>query len=123
MRAAVVVLADPAGGDDAAGRVFNALAVTGDLRRTGEDVSVIFQGAGTRWAALLADPEHPFHELFVSVRPAVVGVSEACSAFFGARDGAVRAGFDLVRGNPVDGVGELPSLAHLIADGYQILTF
>ena len=119
----MVVLADPAGGDDAAGRVFNALAVTGDLRRDGEDVTVIFQGAGTRWAALLAEPDHPFHDLFVTVRPAVAGVSDACATFFGARDAAVEAGFELVTGNPVEGVGELASLARLIADGYRILTF
>lgn len=123
MSTAVVVLADPAGGDDAAGRVFNALAATSDLRREGDDVKVMFQGAGTRWAALLAEPEHPFHELFVNVRPAVAGVSEACSTFFGARDAAVSAGFDLVTGNPVEGVGELPSLARLFADGYRVLIF
>jgi hypothetical protein len=123
MSTAVVVLADPAGGDDAAGRVFNALAATADLRRDGEAVTVTFQGAGTRWAALLADPGHPFHELFVSVRPAVAGVSDACAAFFGAREDAVAAGFDLVTGNRVEGVGELASLASLIADGYRILTF
>jgi hypothetical protein len=123
MSTAVVVLADPAGGDDAAGRVFNALAATSDLRRDGEDVRVIFQGAGTRWAALLANPEHPFHELFATVRPSVAGVSEACSAFFGAKEAAVAAGFDLVRGNPVGDAGELPSLARMIADGCRVLTF
>jgi hypothetical protein len=123
MGTAVVVLADPAGGDDAAGRVFNALAATSDLRHSGEDVTMIFQGAGTRWAALLADPEHPFHELFVTVRPAVAGVSEACSTFFGARDAAVDAGFALVTGNPVEGAGELPSMARFVADGDRILTF
>jgi hypothetical protein len=35
MKAAVAVLADPAGGEDAAGRVFNALAVATDFRRQG----------------------------------------------------------------------------------------
>ena len=123
MSTAVVVLADPAGGDDATGRVFNALAATGELRREGKEVTMIFQGAGTRWAALLAEPDHPFHELFVTVQPAVAGVSEACSAFFGTTEAALAAGFDLVSGNPVEGVGEVPSLARLIADGYRILTF
>jgi hypothetical protein len=123
MGTAVVVLADPAGGDEAAGRAFNALASASDFGRRGEDVTILFQGTGTRWPALLAAPDHPFHALYTSVQPWVAGVSEACSAVFGAKDAAIGAGVGLVGGNTVDGVGELPSLADLAADGYRILTF
>lgn len=123
MRAAVVVLADPAGGEDAAGRVFNALAAASDFRRQGQTVTVLFQGAGTRWPGLLSDPAHAFHGLFRAVHDDVAGASDACASVFGARDGVVAAGVELLGGNPVDGVGELPSLAGLTADGYTILTF
>jgi hypothetical protein len=120
---AVVVLADPAGGDEAAGRVFNALAAASDFGRRGQDVMVLFQGAATRWAALLAGPAHPFHGLYRAVQPWVAGVSDACSRAFAAKDAAIDAGVGLVGGNTIEGVGELPSLADLAADGYRILTF
>ena len=123
MKAAVVVLADPAGGDDSAGRVFSALAAASDFARRGEDVTLVFQGAGTRWPALLADPGHAFHDLFASVAPVVAGVSDACATVFGARDTAREAGIGTVGGNPVAGVGELASVASLVADGNHVLTF
>jgi hypothetical protein len=123
MGTAVVVLADPTGGDEAAGRVFNALAAASDFGRRGEDVTILFQGAGTRWAALLGSPDHPFYGLYSLVRPWVAGVSDACSTAFAAKEAAIDAGFELVGGNSVEGGGELPSLADLAADGYRILTF
>ncbi len=50
MKAAIVVLSDPkSGSDEALGRVFNALASAYDFKRRGDDVSILFHGAGTRW--------------------------------------------------------------------------
>lgn len=123
MKAAVVVLADPGGGEDAAGRMFNALAAASDFRRRGQEVTVLFQGAGTRWPGLLSDPAHPFHGLFKVVHRDIAGASEACATVFGARRGVAAADVELLGGNPVDGVGELPSLAGLTAGGYHVLTF
>jgi|SRR5579862_141843 len=124
MKAAVAVLAGPAGGGDAAaGRVFNPLAAESEFARRGDEVSIVFHGAGTRWPALLADPGHPFHGLFASVPPVAAGVSDACATVFGARGAARDGGMGSVGGNPVDGVGELASVASLVADGNHVLTF
>ena len=47
MKAAIFVLSDPkSGGEEALGRVFNALAVAYEYKQNGDDVSVTFQGAG-----------------------------------------------------------------------------
>ena len=47
---AIVVLSDPeGGGEEALGRLFNALAAAYDFRVAGDAVQVLFQGAGTRW--------------------------------------------------------------------------
>lgn len=122
-KAAVVVLSDPNGGEEALGRAFNALAAAKDFRDQGGEVLVLFQGAGTRWADLLADDGHPLHALYTTVRGDVAGASDACATFFGARDGVARAGLDLVAENQIDGVGGLPSLAGLAAEGFAVLTF
>jgi hypothetical protein len=58
-KTAVVVFSDPkAGSDEALGRLFNALFVTYELKEKKQEVALIFQGAGTRWAAEVANPKH-----------------------------------------------------------------
>lgn len=124
MKNAIVVLSDPRNGsDESTGRLFNALAAAYDLQQRKHTVSILFQGAGTRWPALLSQPEHPFHDLFISVRGSVAGASLACSAVFGARDGVEAAGIDLLSDNQVPGAGGLPSLGALLEDGYHLLIF
>lgn len=45
----VVVLSDPrAGGDEALGRVFNALFLVYELNEADRPVQLVFQGAGSR---------------------------------------------------------------------------
>jgi hypothetical protein len=65
MKAAIIVLSDPnANSEEALGRVFNGLAAAYELKQNGDEVTVVFQGAGTRWLKLLSAPEHPVHGLF-----------------------------------------------------------
>ena len=124
MPAAIVVLSDPrSGSDDALGRVFNALAAAYDFKANGEPVTLLFQGAGTRWIGELARADHPAHTLFEQVRDVVAGVSCGCADVFGAADDAVAQGLALIKGNPVPGTGGLPSLRSLLAGGHTVLTF
>jgi hypothetical protein len=123
MKTAVIVLSDPKGGEEALGRVFNALAATLDFKTRGQEVELIFQGTGTRWTGVLVNPDHPVHGLYKAVEDKVAGVSSACSAAFGARADAERTGLSLIGDNAVPGTDGLPSLARYAAEGYQILTF
>ena len=74
MKTALVVLSDPAGGEDSLGRVFSALAAAKDFSERGEEVTLLFQGAGTRWASVLADNGHGLHALYTAVRSTIAGV-------------------------------------------------
>ena len=123
MKTAVIVLSDPKGGEEALGRVFNALAATYDFKAKGQDVELVFQGAGTRWTGVLTQADHPAHALYQAVADKVAGVSLACATVFGALETAQKSGFDLIKSNPVPGTPGLPSLAKYAADGYRILTF
>src|SRR5215208_3025130 len=119
MKTAIVVLSDPkSGGEEALGRVFNALAAAYDLKQRKQEVEIVFQGAGTRWAGHLTRPEHPVHALYAAVADKVAGVSRGCSDVFGARGAAEANGFSIVGDNAVPGTSGLPSLARYIADGY-----
>jgi hypothetical protein len=120
MKTAIVILSDPkAGSEESLGRVFNALATAYDCKQANEEVSIYFQGAGTRWPEELLKSDHLGHPLFKEVEDKVVGVSCGCADVFGANP----SGFDLIRNNPVPGTTGLPSLATLQREGYQILTF
>jgi len=122
-KTAIIVLSDPRGGEEALGRVFNALAATYDFKQKQQDVQLVFQGTGTRWTGLLTQPDHPAHALYKAVEDKVAGASAACSVFFGAQEEAQRNGFSLIANNPVPGTPGLPSLAGYASDGYTILTF
>jgi len=59
MKAAVLVLSDPrSGSEESLGRLFNALAATHDFKARGEEVTLLFQGAGTRWPGRFDVREH-----------------------------------------------------------------
>ncbi len=124
MKAAIVVLADPkSGAEDSLGRVFNALASAYDFKHNGDEVTLLFQGAGTRWVSELLKADHPAHDLFQAVVDTVAGASCGCADVFGASEDVARSGFELIKDNPVPGTTGLPSLRKLLADGYQVLTF
>ncbi len=124
MKAAIIILSDPkSGSEEALGRVFNALASAYDFKQQGDEVTVLFQGTGTRWIGVLDKSDHPAHDLFEEVKDTVAGVSCGCADVFGARDEAEKSAYDLITDNSVPGTSGLPSLRKLLSDGYTILTF
>ncbi len=124
MKAAIVVLSDPANGsEEALGRVFNALAAAHEFKQQGDDVTLLFQGAGTRWAGELIKPDHPARGLFEAVRDKVAGASCGCADVFGAGDAVEACGLPRLAENAIPGTSGLASLRSLAAQGYSILTF
>src|SRR5262245_3077358 len=123
MKTAVVVLSDPKNGEEALGRLFNALAAVYDMKQKKQEVQLLFQGTGTRWAAPLTRSEHPLHALYDAVKDKIAGVSCGCADVFGVREEVEKSGFDLLGDNPVPGTRGVPSFARLAAEGYTILTF
>jgi len=118
----IIVLSDPNGGEEALGRMFNALATAYDFKRRQRPVQLVFQGTGTRWAGVLAAPEHPANALYKAVEDTVIGASAGCATLFGARDDVEREGLSLITTNPVPGTPGLPSVAQFVSDG-PVLTF
>ena len=124
MKTAIIVLSDPRSeSEEALGRLFSALAAAYDLKQKQQEVEILFQGAGTRWAGHLTSPEHAAHALYAAVADRVAGVSSACADVFGARADAETNGFGLIGDNAVPGTSGLPSLARYVSDGYTVLIF
>ena len=123
MKAAIFVMSDPKGGDEALGRVFNGLAAAYEYKQAGDEVTVTFQGAGTRWVAELSRAEHPLNSLFNAVLDTIAGVSCGCSDVFGSREEAETGGFALVKENAVPGTSGVASFRKFAKDGYTVFTF
>jgi hypothetical protein len=120
MKTAIIVLSDPkSGSEESLGRVFNALATAYDFKNAGKEVSLLFQGAGSRWPEALQEEDHPAHELFEAVQDKIQGISCACADVFGADT----SGYDLIKDNSVPKTTGLPSLSNLQEQGFNVLTF
>jgi hypothetical protein len=116
-KAAIVVLADTETAGDL-GRVVNALTTAKELKQEGDEVTVVFDGAGTRWIPELFDPEHRYHQLLESVRDRIAGACAYCAKAYGVGDQVEACGVELL-----DEFDQHPSLRGYLADGFQVITF
>ncbi len=116
-KAAIVVLADVETHGDL-GRVVNALVATKEFKEAGDEVRLIFDGAGTQWPGILADPGHKSHKLYESVRDVVAGACGFCAGAFHAEESVKHADVHLL--HEYEGH---PSIRGLVNDGFQVITF
>jgi hypothetical protein len=123
MKTAIVILSDPKGGDDALGRVFNALAIAHEAVQAGDEVEVVFNGAGTRWPEELSKLSHPANGLYQAVRDTIKGASCGCAAVFGATRGVEKCGLPLLKDKALAGTPGISNLRNYLANGWQTLIF
>lgn len=123
-KTAIVVLSDPkSGGDEALGRLFNAMFLALELKNRNETVDLVFQGAGSRWPAEVVQPTHPGNALYRAVQDKVAGVSGGCATVFGAAESAEKAGLKLMRDSDIPGTGGVLDLSRYVQEGYQLMMF
>jgi hypothetical protein len=113
----VVVLADTET-HEAAGRLVNALETSKELKEAGDEVVLVFDGAGTRWILELDNPENRRHKLWLSVKDRVAGACAFCASAFGVKEGVEKAGIKLLKDYE-----NHPSLRSFLVEGYQVVTF
>src|SRR6516225_5786576 len=94
-KVAIVVLADTETHWDLA-RVVNALVGVKELKEGGDEVTAIFEGAGTKWIKELANPEHRVHGLYEAVKDKIEGACGFCAAAFGVREAVRQSGVALL---------------------------
>jgi hypothetical protein len=123
-KTAIVVFSDPkAGGEEALGRLFNAMFLTLELKDKSQEVALIFQGAGARWPTEVTQPAHPAHALYHAVADKIAGVCSGCADVFGATEGVKATGLKLVREREIAGVGSILDLSRYLDQGYRLVTF
>jgi hypothetical protein len=97
--------------------IYRTLMFAQELQRAGDDVSIVFDGAGSKAAAEMAEPGHRFHTLFESVRPQLRGVCRYCAKSYEVLERIEKAGLPLL----TDDRGHA-SLRALLLEGRQIVT-
>jgi len=123
-KVAIFIFSDPKNGsDEALGRAFNGLAAAYDIKQSGGEVSITFQGAGTRWPALITQENHPLHNLYNLVKNNITGISCGCSDVFEASEDPKASGFSLIKENFVPGTTGLASFGKLLKFNTTILNF
>ncbi len=115
-KVAILVLADTESHADL-GRLTNALQTAAEFDDAGDDVRVIFDGAGTGWVPELEDESHPAHPLYRSLKDAV-DVCEYCAGAFDVAADVESSDVEMVAEN--DGH---PSVRSLVVEGYDVITF
>ena len=123
MKLAIAITSDPAAGDDGLGRAFQGLALAAEAKQHGDEVDIVFLGAGTRWPAAASKLGHPLHGLYNAVRPSVKGASCGCADAFGATSGVEACGVPKLKDFALAGTSGLASLRRYLADGWQTLVF
>ena len=105
------------------GRMLHAMNAARELREAGEEVSVWFHGIGVTWLTAFDVRDHKYTQvygsLFDEIRDLIGGACDFCaSRRFGAAESAGRLGVPLVGGD-----GEHHTVAALVRDDWQVLTF
>lgn len=116
-KAAIVVLADTES-KEGLGRTSNALTSAQEFKEAGDEVTLVFDGAGTKWIPELSDPDHKYNRNFESMKDEISGACNYCANAFGVKDEVQESGVTLLG----DYKGH-PSLQTLVSDGYQVITF
>lgn len=116
-KVAIILLAG-ADTPEGSGRMANALTTTREFHDAGDEVRLIFDGAGVTWVPTLADGEHKYHRLFTQVQPAVAGACLYCSRAYGVKDAVEASGVPFL-----DDFRDHPSIRSLVNDGFQVITF
>jgi hypothetical protein len=99
-------------------RTLNALALVKEAKEAGDDVELIFDGAGVSWIPELNNPEHKLHGMFNGVKDRIAGACEFCAGAFDVKEEVREAGIRYL--SEFEGH---PSLRKRVAEGYQIVTF
>ncbi len=103
---------------EAMGKVSNAFMLAQEAIEKGDDLKIIFEGAGARWIGALEEPDHKLHELYLSVKNKITGVCFYCATVFGVKAKILEANIPLI-----SEYKEHPSLRQLFVDEYHVITF
>ena len=112
LKAAIVVPADTETDTethDGMGRVANALEAVKEFKQHGDEIKLIFDGTGVKWAAALASHDHKLHDVYQQVSDKVSGICRHCAGASGVMEEAADRNIPLLDGLTAIRVSEIYS--------------
>jgi hypothetical protein len=103
---------------EAMGKVSNAFMLALEAVENGDDLKIIFEGAGTKWIGELEKEDHKMHALYASLKDKITGVCHYCAEAFGVKTKVEKAGIPLL-----SEYKKHSGLRSLFADGYSVINF
>ena len=98
------------------GRVMNALETAKEFKENGDEIRLIFDGAGTQWIPELEAESHRLHQLYRTVKDDIQ-VCDYCADEFHVADVVADHGVEILA--EYDGH---PSIRSLVLEGYEVIT-
>ncbi len=118
---AIILQAGP-GTHESHARMFHSMVYARELRETGHDVRLVFDGAATEWLGRWGNPQNDDDRgmggFFTQLKDAglAYAVCDFCSGVFKVRDQLKQ------QGEPLEAAYmNHPSIARLVGDGFQLL--
>ena len=102
---------------EALGKVSNAFVLATEAIEAGDELKIIFEGAGTKWIGELEKEDHKLHGLYQNIKSKITGVCKFCSQVFGVKNEVEKAGLPLL-----DEYKDHPSLRNLFSEGFHLIT-
>jgi len=103
---------------EALGKVSNAFVFAGEALESGDQLKIIFEGAGVKWIGELEKEDHKLHPVYVSLKDKITGVCSYCSHAFGVKSEVEKSGISLLSGYKGH-----PSIRSLVEEGFNVITF
>jgi len=97
--------------------IYRGMMFAQELHRAGDDVVVVFDGAGSVAAAELSLPGHAMNPIYLDIRDRIRGVCRYCAKSYGVLEAVRVSGLPLL----ADDRGHA-SLRALLNEGRQIVT-
>ncbi|HAL64242.1 MAG: hypothetical protein XD81_1148 [Bacteroidetes bacterium 38_7] len=101
---------------EALGKVSNAFTLANEAIEAGDELKIIFEGAGTKWIGELEKEDHKLHGLYKSLKDRITGVCSFCATAFGVKSQVEKAGIKLL-----SEYKDHPSLRNLVVEGFEII--
>lgn len=116
IKIAIVIYSTLEGGGKSA--VYRGLMFADELRRNDDDVTIVFDGAGSKTLAEMLQPDNDLHRVWMKASPALRGVCSYCAKAYGVKETLEAAGIPLLTDDK-----NHASLRALLLEGRQIITF
>jgi len=114
---AIIILSDTTSAE-ALGKVSNAFMLASEAIENGDDLKIIFEGAGTKWIGQLEQEDNKMHGLYLQIKNHITGVCDFCAQAFGVKNEVAKSGVPFL-----NDYKSHPSLRQLFADGFQVVPF